>query len=304
MTITSSRSGLKKRNSLPLSRFAKIHRFDLNNFIRTSLQEDVRDGDHTSLACIGRREQATARLLVKEKGILAGVELAQMIFSRVDKRIKMKVHLKDGARVLKGDTAFTVTGSAISMLTAERTVLNCLQRLSGIATAARKLSDLCRGTKARVLDTRKTTPGMRVLEKWAVAAGGGMNHRFGLYDMILIKDNHADVAGSIEAAVARARAYLKRKNKKLPIEVEARTLREVREVMRAGGVDRILLDNFSPAELRKAVRLVSGRFETEASGGIGEKNIRSFALTGVDYISVGALTHSVKSLDLSLKISS
>lgn len=273
----------------------------LYQFIDNALREDQGDGDHTSLACIPSRERGRAQLLVKENGILAGVELAQLIFRRVDSKLRLRMLIRDGAPVKKGAVAFTVEGSARSILLAERLVLNCMQRMSGIATKAYRLRQLCKGTNVRILDTRKTTPGIRALEKWAVAIGGCENHRFGLYDMILIKDNHVDYAGGIEQAIGAARSYVKRKKKNLKIEIEARNISEVRRVLATGGVHRILLDNFTPSEMRKAVKLINGRYETEASGGITEKNLRRYALTGVDYISTGALTHSVKSLDLSLK---
>lgn len=273
----------------------------IDRFIINSLKEDVGDGDHTSLATIPAETIGKARLLVKDEGILAGVELAAEIFHVVDERIKMTIFLTDGAKVKYGDIAFEVEGNAQSILTAERLVLNCMQHMSGIATRTREITDLLKGTNTKVLDTRKTTPGMRYLEKWAVRIGGGVNHRFGLYDMILIKDNHVDYAGGIREAIESTQNYLKEKNKKLAIEIEVRNLEELEEVMQTGGVDRILLDNFKPAQLCDALNMIEGRFITEASGGITVENIRQYAECGVDYISVGALTHSVKSLDLSLK---
>lgn len=273
----------------------------IDQFIINALKEDVGDGDHTSLATIPAETVGKAKLLVKDEGILAGVELASEIFRVVDEDLKMSVFLTDGAKVKYGDVAFEVEGNAQSILTAERLVLNCMQHMSGIATRTRQITDLLKGTNTKVLDTRKTTPGMRYLEKWAVRIGGGVNHRFGLYDMILIKDNHVDYAGGIREAIESTQNYLKEKNKKLAIEIEVRNLEELEEVMQTGGVDRILLDNFKPAQLCDALNMIEGRFITEASGGITIDNIRQYAECGVDYISVGALTHSVKSLDLSLK---
>ncbi len=277
------------------------HKFDLEKFIQNALNEDVGDGDYTSLSCIPATAKGKAKLLIKENGILAGVELAQHIFKKIDKNLRIKILLRDGKKVQKGDTAFFIEGKTHSILKAERLVLNCMQRMSGIATATNIFIKLCQGTKAKILDTRKTTPGIRALEKWAVKIGGGENHRFGLYDLILIKDNHVDYAGGILQAINAANNYLKRKNKRLKIEIEARNMKEVREILSVGKINRILLDNFSPSKMKKAVELVNGRFETEASGGINESNIRSYAKTGVDFISIGALTHSIKSLNMSLK---
>lgn len=273
----------------------------LQDFISRSLTEDVGDGDHTSLACIPKTAISKAHLLVKEDGILAGVEVALAIFKTVDASLDVEVYLKDGAAIKKGDIVLIVEGSAQSILTAERLVLNCMQRMSGIATATNKITQLLSGLKTTVLDTRKTTPGMRLLEKWAVKIGGGANHRFGLYDMIMIKDNHVDYSGGIEKAILAANAYLEKKNLKLKIEIETRNLKEVQEVLQIGKVNRIMLDNFSLADLKQAVEMIQGKYETEASGGITSETIRSYAECGVDFISVGALTHSVKSLDLSLK---
>jgi nicotinate-nucleotide pyrophosphorylase (carboxylating) len=270
-------------------------------FIINALKEDVGDGDHTSLATISAETIEKAKLLVKDDGILAGVELASEIFRLVDERLHMNVFLTDGAKVKYGDVAFEVEGSAQSILTAERLVLNCMQRMSGIATRTHDIVDMLKGTNTKVLDTRKTTPGMRYLEKWAVRIGGGVNHRFGLYDMILIKDNHVDYAGGISEAIESTHNYLKEKGKKLAIEIEVRNLEELEEVLQTGGIDRILLDNFKPSLLCEALNMIEGRYITEASGGITIDNIREYAECGVDYISVGALTHSVKSLDLSLK---
>ena len=274
---------------------------ELNDFIANALKEDVGDGDHTSLACIPSSKKAKARLLVKENGIVAGVELARIIFEKVDKSLFCKVLIKDGEKIRKGDVVFSVEGKARSILTAERLVLNCMQRMSGIATATHRLVRSCEGTKTRVVDTRKTTPGFRLLEKWAVRIGGGGNHRFGLYDMILIKDNHVDYASGIKNAIETANNYLRKKNKKLKIEIEARNLTEVKEILAVGKIHRIMLDNFTATDLKKAVHLIGKKYETEASGRITEKNIRTYARSGVNLISVGALTHSVKSLDMSLK---
>ncbi len=277
---------------------------DLNliqNFIDLALAEDVGDGDHTSLAIIPAEAKGKAKLLVKEAGMLAGVELALQIFGTVDPDLQVEVLLHDGANIRPGDIAFYVEGRTQSILKAERLVLNCMQRMSGIATKTNEIVQLIKDSGAKLLDTRKTTPGMRYLEKWAVRIGGGVNHRFGLYDMILIKDNHVDYAGGIKQAIKEARQYLKDQHKKLQIEIEVRNMKELQEVMDEGGADRIMLDNFSVAGLKEAVKLVNGRYTTEASGGINPDNIEDYATTGVDYISSGALTHSVKSLDLSLK---
>jgi nicotinate-nucleotide pyrophosphorylase (carboxylating) len=273
----------------------------IDQFIINSLKEDVGDGDHTSLATIPPGTTGKAKLLVKDDGILAGVELAAEIFRVIDDQLKLNVSLKDGAKIKYGDIAFEVEGSAQSILKAERLVLNCMQHMSGIATRTHEIVDVLKGTNTKVLDTRKTTPGMRYLEKWAVRIGGGVNHRFGLYDMILIKDNHVDYAGGIRESIEGAHNYLKEQNKKLAIEIEVRNLDELEEVLQTGGVDRIMLDNFNFNDLCDAVEMIEGRYITEASGGITIDNIREYAACGVDYISVGALTHSVKSLDLSLK---
>lgn len=276
-------------------------REELNTFIEFALNEDIRDGDHTSLACIPSTTIGKAQLLIKDNGILAGMEVAEAIFKKVNLEIQFFPLMKDGEKMAIGDVAFIVEGPSGSLLTAERLVLNCMQRMSGIATKTYQIVKLLEGTKAQVLDTRKTTPGIRLLEKWAVKIGGGTNHRFGLYDMMMIKDNHIDFAGSIEAAIEKAISYQKKKGLDIPIEVEARNLDEVEEIMKVGKVQRIMLDNFSYADTRTAVELIGDSFETEASGGITEETIREHALCGVNYISVGALTHSVNSLDLSLK---
>jgi nicotinate-nucleotide pyrophosphorylase (carboxylating) len=273
----------------------------IDQFILNSLNEDVGDGDHTSLATIPAGTKGKAKLLVKDEGILAGVELALEIFHIVDADLKVTTFLNDGAKIKPKDIAFEVEGDAQSILKAERLVLNCMQRMSGIATKTREMVDLLEGTNTKVLDTRKTTPGMRYLEKWAVRIGGGVNHRFGLFDMILIKDNHVDYSGGIRQAIENALQYLNSQNKKLAIEIEVRNIEELQQVLQTGGINRILLDNFSFDDLREAVKIINGRFITEASGGITIDSIRDFAACGVDYISVGALTHSVKSLDLSLK---
>ncbi len=273
----------------------------VHQFIASALTEDVGDGDHSSLASIPETAQSKARLLVKEGGILAGIEMAKEIFRVVDSALKVTVLLQDGQTVKYGDIALTVDGNARSILTAERLVLNCMQRMSAIATKTAFLVNLIQGTSTRILDTRKTTPNFRLLEKWAVLIGGGQNHRIGLYDMIMLKDNHIDMAGGIEQAIVRTKDYLRASNRDLKIEVETRNLGEVQQVIDVGGVDVIMLDNMSVDDMRKAVALIGGKYKTEASGGITESTIRSVAECGVDFISVGALTHSVKSLDLSLK---
>jgi nicotinate-nucleotide pyrophosphorylase (carboxylating) len=273
----------------------------LTTFIQTALAEDVGDGDHSALAAIPAEARNRAKLLVKAEGVLAGVALASLIFRQVDAELTMQVQLGDGARVKHGDVAFTVEGPARSILTAERLVLNCMQRMSGIATYTAHLTAQLAGTKARLLDTRKTTPNFRLCEKWAVLIGGGVNHRYGLFDMIMLKDNHVDYAGGVAAALAATHDYLHRTGRQLPIVLETRTLEEVQQALAAGGVDRIMLDNMPPAQLREAVALVAGRVPLEASGGITEQTIAEVAATGVDYISVGALTHSADILDLSLK---
>ena len=273
----------------------------IDQFIINSLKEDVGDGDHTSLATISAGTRGKAKLLVKDEGILAGVELAAEIFHVVDPDLKLSVYLNDGAVIKPRDIAFEVEGDVQSILKAERLVLNCMQRMSGIATKTHQITDLLKGTHTKALDTRKTTPGLRYLEKWAVRIGGGVNHRFGLYDMILIKDNHVDYAGGIKQAIENAHQYLQQHNKTLAIEIEVRNFDELNQVLQTGGINRILLDNFNLHDLKDAVNIIGGRFITEASGGITIDNVRDYAACGVDYISMGALTHSVKSLDLSLK---
>lgn len=273
----------------------------LKKFIESAFAEDVGDGDHSSLACIPPTAANRAKLLVKDEGVIAGIELARQIFKMLDPSLEINLCLQDGDRINNGDIAFTVHGSSRSILTAERLVLNCMQRMSGIATKTASLKQLVAGTNVQLLDTRKTTPNFRLPEKWAVLIGGGTNHRIGLYDMIMLKDNHIDMAGGIRAAINRTKDYLRANKRELRIEIETRNLKEVQEVIDTGGVDIIMLDNMSPEEIRKALKLINGKFKTEASGGITEKTIKSVAQCGVDYISVGALTHSVKSLDMSLK---
>lgn len=273
----------------------------ITEFIKNALAEDMGDGDHTSLSTIPADTQGRARLLVKEDCTLAGVDLAVKIFRYLDEKIRMEIFKNDGDTVELGDEAFFVTGNVHTILKAERLVLNCMQRMSAIATQTAQVVELLKGTKTKVLDTRKTTPGIRFMEKWAVRIGGGVNHRMGLYDMILIKDNHVDYAGGIREAIASAKNYLQKQHKQLDIEIEVRNLKELDEAMAADGVQRIMLDNFDFETLKKAVEIIGGRFVTEASGGITVENVRRYAECGVDYVSMGALTHSVKSIDLSLK---
>lgn len=270
-------------------------------FIEKCLEEDVKDGDHSSLASIPQGTQGKAKLIFKENGIAAGLTLAQSILEHVDPAIQIDFKLKDGDTVRVGDIGFYVQGNVHSILVAERLLLNCMQRLSGIATTTKKVVDMVSHTNTTILDTRKTTPGLRFLEKWAVTVGGGANHRIGLYDMIMLKDNHNDYAGGITKAVTATKKYLQENNMDLKIEVETRNLEEVKEALAVGGVDRIMLDNFEPAEIVEALQVIDGQCETEASGGITMANVVSYAETGVDFISIGALTHSVKSLDISLK---
>lgn len=273
----------------------------LTPFIRAAVSEDVGSGDHTSLSTIPQGQQGAAKLLVKDSGVLAGLEVAVEIFKHIDPDLSVELFLSDGASVKPQDIAFHVKGSVHSILLAERLVLNTMQRMSGIATTTSKIVEMLEGTGTRVLDTRKTTPGLRYLEKLAVKIGGGVNHRFGLYDMILIKDNHVDYAGGAGKAIEAAKDYLGDKQLSIPVEIEVRNIAELNEVIDSSGVDRILLDNFSYADLKEAVSLINGRFITEASGGITIDNVREYADCGVDYVSMGALTHSVKSLDMSLK---
>lgn len=273
----------------------------IHHFIQTALAEDLGDGDHTSLSTIPSDAQGRARLLVKDTGILAGVELAKLIFAEVDPNLAVEVLLEDGTFITKGEIVLTVAGSSQSILKAERLVLNCMQRMSGIATYTASLVKLLEGTNTKLLDTRKTTPNFRLCEKWACKIGGAVNHRYALYDMILIKDNHVDYAGGIKNAITQANDYLKTTGKDLQIEIEVRNLAELAEVLAIGQIDRIMLDNFLFENLRKAVAMIDGKFMTEASGGINETTIREYAECGVDYISCGALTHHIASLDLSLK---
>lgn len=279
----------------------EIDKEQLHKFIADALSEDVGEGDHTSLATIPKGQQGSAKLLIKESGVIAGVEVALEIFRQVDPDLHIDVLINDGADVTSGDIVLNVTGSSHSILTAERLVLNTMQRMSGIASTTRRITDLLKDTKTKVLDTRKTTPNMRFLEKLAVKIGGGVNHRFGLYDMILIKDNHVDYAGGISQALNAAKKYIEENQKNIQVEIEVRNLEELADVIACGKVDRILLDNFNFETLRAAVKLVDGRFITEASGGITEENVLEYARCGVDFVSMGALTHSVKSLDMSLK---
>lgn len=272
-----------------------------DKLIDLAFAEDIGDGDHTTLCCIPEDAMGKSHLLIKEDGILAGVEVAKKVFDRFDNTMKVEVLIGDGAEVKKGDIAMVVTGKVRSLLQTERLMLNIMQRMSGIATMTHKYVEKLKGTKTHVLDTRKTTPGMRMLEKQAVKIGGGMNHRIGLFDMILLKDNHVDFAGGITNAIDRCHAYLKEKNLDLKIELEVRNFDELNQVLTHGGVNRIMLDNFSVADTKKAVELIGGRYETESSGGITFDTIYDYAECGVDFISVGALTHSVKGLDMSFK---
>ncbi len=273
----------------------------IQSFIAAALAEDIGDGDHSSIGAIPINTKSTARLLIKDKGILAGVELAGKIFFQVDPSLELSFLKKDGDVITKGEVAFEVKGNARSILAAERLVLNCMQRMSGIATYTHRLCKLIEGTSAKLLDTRKTTPNFRLMEKWAVLIGGGQNHRYALYDMVMLKDNHIDMAGGIRKAIENTRTYLMEKGKPLKIEIETRNLAEVEQVMQVGGVDIIMLDNMTTDEMKKAIELIGGKYKTEASGGITELTLRDVAECGVNYISIGALTHSVKSLDLSLK---
>ncbi|OGS81470.1 MAG: nicotinate-nucleotide diphosphorylase (carboxylating) [Flavobacteria bacterium RIFCSPLOWO2_12_FULL_31_7] len=274
---------------------------ELNLIISNAIREDVGDGDHSSLACIPASAQGSAKLLVKDSGIIAGVEFAKMVFNYVDANMKVETFIEDGTEVKYGDVVFHVHGSSQSILKAERLVLNSMQRMSAIATKTKSYVKLIEGTGAKILDTRKTTPNFRACEKWAVKIGGGENHRFALYDMIMLKDNHNDFAGGISASIAKTKAYLKENNKDLKIIVEARNIAEVEEILAAGGVYRILLDNFDFETTKKAVQIIGDQCLTESSGNINEKTIREYALCGVDFISSGALTHSVYNMDLSLK---
>jgi len=273
---------------------------EVDRIVDQALKEDIGDGDHTSLSTIPADARGRARLIAKESGMLAGVYVAERVFKKIDSNIKFLILRQDGEELTEGDAIFDVEGPSASLLTAERLALNFLQRMSGIATATNQLSKMIEGSNCKILDTRKTTPNLRILEKYSVKTGGGENHRFGLYDMILIKDNHIDFAGGIKKAIDACRNYLEKNEKKLPIEIEVRSFKELEEVMEAGGVDRIMLDNFTPDDLEQAVKLINGKYETEASGGITKNTIRDYAKTGVDFVSVGSLTHQIRSLDLSM----
>ena len=273
----------------------------IEDLLDLAFAEDLGDGDHTTLSTIPADAMGRSRLIIKEDGILAGVDIAEKVLHKIDPSIKMEIFINDGAEVKKGDIAFTAEGPVRALLIAERTMLNIMQRMSGVATMTRRYQDELKGLHTRVLDTRKTTPGMRILEKQGVKLGGGTNHRIGLFDMILIKDNHIDFAGGIEKAIQRAQDYCKENNKGLKIEVEVRSLDDIRRVLAHGGVDRIMFDNFTPELTKEAVALVGGKVETESSGGITLENLRAYGEAGVDFISVGALTHSVKGLDMSFK---
>ena len=272
--------------------------------IKTTLQEDIGSGDHSSLAAVPKDTKGKMKLLVKENGIIAGIEVAKEVLRQVDPSITMNCFMKDGDAIVVKDIVFEIEGPSRSMLTAERTLLNFMQRLSGIATVSKQYADAVKGTKAKILDTRKTTPNLRELEKYAVKIGGCENHRFGLYDMIMLKDNHIDFAGGIPKSIDDTHEYLQKNGLNLKIEIETRSIEEVKRVLKHGKIDRIMLDNFTPEKLKEAVQLIAGKYETEASGGITLQNIKEYAQAGVDYISIGALTHHIKSLDLSLKFTS
>ncbi|HZL76192.1 MAG TPA: carboxylating nicotinate-nucleotide diphosphorylase [Bacteroidales bacterium] len=274
---------------------------NLRDFILRSIGEDLGDGDHSSLACIPWEAAGKAKLLIKEEGILAGVEVAKETFAAIDKDLLCEIFIVDGSHINPGDIVFHVSGRQQSILKSERLILNIMQRMSGIATSTNQYVSRINGLKAKILDTRKTTPGIRFLEKEAVRIGGGMNHRMGLFDMIMLKDNHIVFAGGIEKAIEKTRDYLKKSSRKLKIEIEARNLDDVKRILEAGGVNRIMLDNFNLVDTSEAVKLIAGRYETESSGGITLETVRSYAECGVDFISVGALTHHIKSLDMSLK---
>ncbi|MCA0429127.1 MAG: carboxylating nicotinate-nucleotide diphosphorylase [Bacteroidetes bacterium] len=286
-----------------MNNFIKKHsnHFNINTFIKNAFIEDVGKGDFTSLSTIPKNKTGKMKLLVKENGIIAGVEAAYLILKVADKNIKLTKFINDGAFVKKGDIVFIAEGNLQKLLVAERLLLNIMQRMSGIATKTNFLQSLCKGTNAKVIDTRKTTPGFRFFEKWAVIIGGGANHRYGLYDMILIKDNHIDFAGGITQAIDAANNYIKKNKLKIPIEVETRSINDVKKVLAHGKVNRIMLDNYSTTDTKKAVALIKQKFEVESSGGINETTIASYAKCGVDFISIGALTHQIKSLDLSFK---
>lgn len=274
---------------------------ELEKFIKESLKEDIKDGDHTTLACIDKNTTNSAELIAKDNGVIAGIELALLIFNEVDKELDIKTKYNDGDTVRDSDVIMTITGNSHSILTAERLVLNCMQKMSAIASKTRHICNLISETNAKVLDTRKTTPLNRKIQKWAVKIGGGENHRNGLYDMIMIKDNHIDFSKGITNAIKKTKDYLEKENKTLDIIVETRNIDEVKEVIKEGGIRRILLDNFNYTDTRKAVKIIDNKFETESSGGIDESNILEYAKCGVDYISLGSLTHTIKNFDLSLK---
>ncbi len=274
---------------------------ELISFLKNALDEDIRDGDHSAIACIPEKAQGKAKLLVKDNGIIAGIEVAKKICELFDSTLNITTFNVDGDAVEKGDIALLIEGSARSILTTERLILNCMQRMSGIATQTHQIVSLIKGTNSKLLDTRKTTPGIRFLEKWAVRIGGGVNHRFGLYDMIMIKDNHIDFAGGVKNALHAVQQYQSTNNLNLKVEIEVRNEKELNEALACGGFDRIMLDNFSPQEIKRVLPIIPEKYETEASGGITISSIREYAETGIQFISVGALTHSVKCLDLSLK---
>lgn len=273
----------------------------LREFVLKSLGEDLGDGDHSSLACIPWESAGKAKLLIKEEGVLAGVLVARQVFSEIDKELELNILIEDGSKVFPGDIAFYVSGRQQSILKSERLVLNIMQRMSGISTSTRSYVEQVKGLKTKILDTRKTTPGIRFLEKEAVRIGGGMNHRMGLFDMIMLKDNHIVYAGGIENAIEKTREYLKKNSRNLKIEIEARNLDDVYKILSIGGINRIMLDNFSIEDTVTAVNAINGRYETESSGGITLSTVRAYAECGVDFVSVGALTHNIKSLDMSLK---
>lgn len=273
----------------------------INAFIKAAFAEDIGDGDHSSMGSIPEKARSKAHLIIKDDGIIAGVEMTRRIFQYVDKDLSITFNKEDGDTIEYGEEGFTVEGSSPSILSAERLVLNCLQRMSAVATYTHHMNQLIKGSNARLLDTRKTTPLFRLAEKWAVEIGGGVNHRFGLFDMVMLKDNHIDFAGGVSNAINQTVSYLEKNKLNLKIEIEVRSLAELDEVLNVGKVHRVMLDNMLPSDIREAIRMIGGRFETEASGGITEKTIAEIAETGVDYISVGALTHSYKSLDMSLK---
>lgn len=273
----------------------------IHTIIDLAIAEDIGDGDHSSLSCIPEHAEGKVQLLIKEKGILAGVEIAKLILYKIDPDFRIEVFINDGTRIMPGDIALKISGKTRSILQAERLILNFMQRMSGIATETAEYAEIIKDLPTNVLDTRKTTPGLRTIEKMAVVIGGGMNHRMGLYDMIMLKDNHVDFAGGIESAILLANRYLKEKDKALKIEIEVRNFKELEEVIRVGNVHRIMLDNFTVEDTQKAVLMIGGRYETESSGGITKETIRAYAECGVDFVSVGALTHHIKSLDMSLK---